>query len=72
MSWQVWTSNNRGVWKCAKSYPYRIQAVIWCYMHGYAINMGRYGQALNNNVKIVGVGKDSVRRQGENKWKNKN
>lgn len=71
MSWQIWKSND-GIWRCVKYYPFRIQAVIWCYLNGYVNDMGRYGLALDDRIKIVGVGKDSPKRKGENKWKNKN
>lgn len=39
-----------------KIYPYKLQAVIWCYMHGYVNNCGRFGQCLDDRVEITEVG----------------
>lgn len=39
-----------------KIYKYRIQAVMWCFLHGYVNNCGRFGLCLNDKVEITEIG----------------
>lgn len=49
VKWQVvGTSLNNVI----KEYPLKAQAVAWCWLNGFVIDMGRYGYHLDGRVEI--------------------
>lgn len=56
MKYQIWISNsNSGLSGLVKTYPFKLQAYIWCWMNGYVNKAGRFGYFLNENVRIEEV-----------------
>ena len=39
-----------------KTYPFKIQAIIWCYLHGF-VSTGRKYTFLDDKIEIVEVNK---------------
>jgi hypothetical protein len=35
-----------------RTYPHRLQAVVWCYLNGLVSRIGKWGNCLQSNVKI--------------------
>ena len=57
--WRIIKKSNYGGWqRVVKEYPFKMQAVIWCFMHGY-VTSGGYGSnrfySLDPKIKIVEV-----------------
>lgn len=51
--YRIWLINDIGkAGYCAKEYPYKLQAYIWCWLNGFVVNMGRYGYRLDGRVII--------------------
>ena len=55
--YEVWTQSEYvcDLMGLVKTYPFRIQAVMWCFLNGYVKNCGRFGLCLDDRVKIVEV-----------------
>lgn len=50
MMWSVVIHHNKGE-KVVKQFPFKAQAVVWCYEHGLVYSH-RYGEELNPYVEI--------------------
>lgn len=50
MSYQVWLKGKENM-GLVKTYPFKIQAIIWCFLNGY-VNSGRGWYFLDDRVKI--------------------
>ena len=54
MKYQVWIKGDE-LTGLVKTYPFKIQAYIWCWLNGYVVNAGRYGYWLVDKVEIKEV-----------------
>lgn len=56
--WKIIRKTLKGTERIVREYPFKMQAVIWCYMHGY-VTSGGYGSgkfhSLDPKIKIVEV-----------------
>lgn len=50
--WQVWNKENT---ELLKEYPFKSQAVIYCWLNSHVMYAGRYGYILDDKVEIVEV-----------------
>lgn len=61
--YEVWVdrfgNQNVKFWECEKSYPFKLQAIIWCVLNGY-VSVGRGQYFLDPNIKIKEVMKDET------------
>lgn len=53
-AYEVWLKG-KDLKGLVKRYPFRIQAVMWCFLNGYINNCGRFGLCLNDKVEIIEV-----------------
>ena len=53
MSWVVLGGESPNLKMILKEYPYRAQAVAWCWLNGYVNFCGRHGYKLDERVRIV-------------------
>ena len=51
MSYQIWNVGALRPYKL-KSYPFKLQAYIWCWLNGYVYKAGRFGFILDERVEI--------------------
>jgi len=51
MSYQIWNVGTLRPYKL-KSYPFKLQAYIWCWLNGYVYKAGRLGYILDERVEI--------------------
>ena len=51
MKYQIWTKgkDNMGL---VKTYSFKLQAYIWCWLNGYVYKAGRFGYILDERVEI--------------------
>ena len=52
MSWLV-IGGSDNLFMILKEYPYRSQAVAWCWLNGYVNSFGRHGYRLDGRVRIM-------------------
>ena len=51
MKYEVWTKGKDLMGK-VKTYPFKLQAYIWCWLNGYVNKVGSYGYSLDERVEI--------------------
>ena len=51
MSYQIWNVGTFRPYKL-KSYPFKLQAYIWCWLNGYVYKAGKFGYILDERVEI--------------------
>lgn len=54
MGYQIWIKGkyNMGL---VKTFPYKLQAYIWCWLNGYVYKAGRFGYTLDDRIEIKEV-----------------
>lgn len=52
--WQVWEIGKENS-ALLKEYPFKSQAIIYCWLNSHVMYAGRYGYILDNKVEIVEV-----------------
>ena len=50
--WQVWSKESSTL---LKEYPFKSQAIIYCWLNNNVMYAGRYGYILDDKVEIVEV-----------------
>lgn len=54
MKYQIWTKGGDCM-GLVRSYPFKLQAYIWCWLNGYVYKTGRFGYILDDRVEIKEV-----------------
>ena len=58
MSYEVWVLG-KDLKGLVKRYPFKIQAIIYCFLNGY-VSSGKGWYFLNSNVEIIEVKNDNI------------